>query len=131
MNASNAELIRRRNGESLLTNGYQVKLEAADQWERWLIELQITLKMIIGTKGIALDYVIRQNDTPDLSDQANWEERARLAAPHAGNTYRMDTLSVHGVILRNIAENSYAYTYVKTNIRLDDGRVDIKALKSR
>ena len=89
------------------------------------------MKIIIGTKGIALDYVIRQNDTPDLSDQANWEERARLAAPRDGNTYRLDTLSVHGVILRNIAENSDAYTYVKTNIRLDDGRVDIKALKAR
>ena len=62
-----------KKGESLLTNNFQVTLKAADQWERWLIELQSTLKMIIGTKGIALDYVIRKNDTPDLSDQANWE----------------------------------------------------------
>ena len=101
---------QKKKGESLLTNYFQVKLEAADQWERWLIELQSTLKMIIGTKGIVLDYEIRQNDMPDLSNQANWEERARLAAPHAGNTYRLDTLSVHGVILRHIAENSDAYT---------------------
>ena len=55
----------KKKGESLLTNNFQVKLESADQWERWLIELQSTLKMIIGTKGIALDYVIRQNDMPD------------------------------------------------------------------
>ena len=87
--------------------------------------------MIIGAKGIALDYVIRQNYTPGLSDQANWEERAVLAAPHAGNTYGLDKLAVHGVILRNISSSSYAYTYVKTNIRLDDGRVDIKALRAR
>ena len=40
-------------------------------------------------------------------------------------------MAVHGVILRNIAEYSDAYTYVKTNIRLDDGRVDIKALRAR
>ena len=59
--------------------------------------------MIICAKGIALDYAIRQNDTPDLSDQSNWEERARLTAPRAGNTYRMDALAVHGVILSNIA----------------------------
>ena len=57
--------------------------------------------MIIGAKGIALYCVIRKNDTPDLSNQANWEERAILAAPHAGNTYRIDTLAIHGVILRN------------------------------
>ena len=59
--------------------------------------------MIIGAKGIPLGYVIRQNDMPDLSDQANREERAILAAPHAGNKNRLDALAVHGVILRNIA----------------------------
>ena len=87
--------------------------------------------MIIGARGIALEYVIGQNDMPDLSDQEKWEERSRLAAPHAGNKYRLDTLAVHGVILRNIAESSDAYTYVKMNIRLDDGRVDIKELRAR
>ena len=51
---------QKKKGESLLTNNFQVKLETADQWERWLIELQSTLKMIIGGKGIALDYVIRK-----------------------------------------------------------------------
>ena len=96
-----------------------------------MIELQSILKMIIGAKGIALDYVIRQNDTPDLSDQSNWEERARLAAPHDGYTYRMDVLDVHGVILRNIAESSDAYTYAKTNIRQDNGRFNITALRAR
>ena len=122
---------QKKKGESLLTNDFQVNLESADQWERWLIELQSTLKMIIGAKGIALNYVIRQNDTPDLSDQDNWEERARLAAPHAVNTYRVDTLAVHGVILLNIAESSDMYTYVKTNIRLDNCRVDTKTLRAR
>ena len=55
--------------------------------------------MIIGANSITLDYVIRKNDTPDLSDQSNWEERDRLSAPNAGNAYRLDTLAVHGVIL--------------------------------
>ena len=89
---------QKKEGESLLTKDFEAKLEAADQWERWLIELQSTLKMIIGVKGIALDYVIRQHDTPYLSNQSNWEERARLASPHAVNTYRLDTLAIHGVI---------------------------------
>ena len=43
----------------------------------------------------------------------------------------MYELAVHGVILRNISEYSVAYTYVKTNIRRDDGRVDITALRAR
>ena len=67
----------------------------------------------------------------DPSDPNNWEERARLAAHCTGNTYRLDALAVHGVILRNIASSSDAYTYVRTNIRRDDGRVDITALRAR
>ena len=121
----------KKKGGSLLTNDFQVKLESAYQWERWLIELQSTLKIIIGAKGITLDYIIRQNDMPYLSDQANWEERARFAAPHAGNTCRLYALAVHGVILRNISESSELYTYVKTNIRPDYGRVDITVLRVR
>ena len=35
------------------------------------------------------------------------------------------------MILRNISESSDAYTYLKTNIRLDYGRFDIKALRAR
>ena len=35
----------KKKGYSFLTNDFQVKLEAADQWERWLIELQSTLKL--------------------------------------------------------------------------------------
>ena len=87
--------------------------------------------MIIGAKGISIDYVIRQNDMPEFSHQSNWEERDRLTAPYSGNTYRLDELAVHGVILRNIAEYSDAYTYVKKNIRQDDRRVDITELSAR
>ena len=68
---------------------------------------------------------------PDLSNQDKWEERDRLAAPRAGNTYILDPLAVHGMILHNIAESSDAYTYVKTNTRQDDGRVYITALRAR
>ena len=62
---------QKKKGESLLTNNFQVKLEAANQWERWLMDLQSTLKIIIGAKGIAIGYMIRQNDMPDLSNQDN------------------------------------------------------------
>ena len=80
--------------------------------------------MIICVKGIGINYVIRQNDMTDLSNQPNWEKSSRLADPHAENIYRLDALAIHDVILRKIAESSDAYTYVKTNIRLDNGRGD-------
>ena len=122
---------QKRKGEAMLTDDFQVKLESAIQWERWEIELNSHLKMIIGANGIALSYVIRDNSTPDHSNQGSWEEKARLAAPHSGSKYTMDKLAVHNIIARNISETSHAYTYIKPTIRQNDGRTDIVALKAR
>ena len=43
----------------------------------------------------------------------------------------MEKLVVHNIITCNILETSHAYTYIKTNIRNNDGRVDTEALKYR
>ena len=59
-------------GESLITTPFQVQLETATQWDRWAIELEINLKMNIGANGIALSYVIREDDDPNLADQETW-----------------------------------------------------------
>ena len=48
---------------------FQVQLETATQWNRWAIELEINLNMIIGAKGIAISYVIREHDYPNLAYQ--------------------------------------------------------------
>ena len=122
---------QRKAGESLVTTAFQVKLETAMQWDRWIIELESNLKMIIGASGIALSYVIRENDAPDLTEQVTWETKANLRAPHAGSAYIQDKLTVHNIVLRNIADGSDAFTYVKAHIRKDDGRVDVKALRDR
>ena len=35
-------------GDSLITTSFQVQLVAAGKWDRWLVELKINLKMIVG-----------------------------------------------------------------------------------
>ena len=54
-----------------------------------------------------------------------------LAAPHKGNVYLQDKLTVHNIILRNIADGLDAFTYVKHYLKKDDGRLDIQALRGR
>ena len=54
-----------------------------------------------------------------------------LAAPHKGNAYLQDKLTVHNIILRNIADGSDAFTYVKPYLKKDDRRLDIQALRRR
>ena len=70
--------------------------------DRWAIELESNLKMIIRAKGIALSYVIREDDDPNLADQETWECKAMIAAPRKVNAYLQDKLTVHNIILRNI-----------------------------
>ena len=54
-----------------------------------------------------------------------------MAVPLTGRLYKQDNPTVHNIILRNISDASDAFTYVKPYIKKDDGRNDIKALRSR
>ena len=54
-----------------------------------------------------------------------------MAVPLTGRLYKQDNHTVHNITLRNIADASDAFTYVKIYIKKGDGRTDIKALRSR
>ena len=78
--------------------------------------MESNLKIIIGAKGIAISYVIREDDDPNLADQETWDHKAMLAAPHEDNAYLQDKLTVHNIILRNIADGLDSFTYVKPHL---------------
>jgi hypothetical protein len=118
-------------GEALIASDFAVKLKDEKQWERWELELQTTLSNIIGALGISLDYVIRAQKEPIIDGNLSWDKMAVLAAPHSGPEYQVDRRTVHGIIMRNISEDSEAYTYVKPKIKLHDGRKDIENLRKR
>ena len=117
-----------KTGKSLICTKFQVKLKNRTQWERWTVELNAILGGIVGSTGIVLKYVIWKDDAPVLLANVEWEEMAIAAVPLQGNKYKQDRKLVHQIILRNIAEDSDAYTYLKPNIRMEDGRTDFKAL---
>ena len=54
-----------------------------------------------------------------------------LEAPLTRRLYKQYYRTVHNIILRNISDLSDAFTYVKPYIKKEDGRTDIKALRSR
>ena len=87
--------------------------------------------MIIGAKGIALSYFIREDDDPNLADQGTWEHKAMLTAPHKGNAYLQDKLTVHNIIICNNADGLDAFTYEKPYLKKDDRRLDIQALRGQ
>ena len=122
---------QRKSGESLVTVNFVSKLKKGSQWERWQEELKSVLGGIIGLKGINLTYAIRIDEIPNLEEQETWEERARVAARLDGPEYRQDRKLVHQFILRNISEDSDAYTYIKSKLEKENGREDIIALRYR
>ena len=121
----------KKSGESLVTSDFVVKLKNSAQWERWKVELNATLSSIIGAKGVPLSYVIRHDDDPDNDPTLSWDEKFEYSVLLEGPEYTIDKRTVHQIIIRNVAEDSDAYTYIKPKVNREDGRVDIKALENR
>ena len=123
---------QRKAGESLVNQEFASKLKNSAQWERWKVELSSTLGSIIGAKGVPLTYVIREADAAAIDiDGATWDKKFIDAIELSGPEYNIDRQIVHAIILRNVAEDSDAYTYIKPNIRRENGRLDMISLKGR
>ena len=95
------------------------------------MELESNQKIIIGAQGIPLYYIIRENNAPDQTERNTWGEKAVLVTALTGRLYKQDKLTVHNIILPNISDTLDAFTYVKPYIKKDDGKTDIKLLRSR
>ena len=54
-----------------------------------------------------------------------------LEVPLTGRLYKQDNLTLHNIILRNIDDASDAFTYVKSYIKKDNVRSEVRLLRSR
>ena len=122
---------QKKEGESYRDSTFNTKLKSAAQWEKWIEELESTLCQIIGVRGVPLSYVIKESDAPTFDPTVTYEEAVTEAMSLSGVEFTHDARTVHKIILKNIHEDSDAYTYVKPLIRHRDGRRDIKALRTR
>ena len=118
-------------GESLITSSFDTKLKNRAQWDRWCTELKALLNTIIGARGIALSYVVRDPSLPIPEEFSSYEEQAIWTGPHDGMQFDLDKKTVHNVIIRNIAESSDAYIYLKPSIKQEDGAEDMRLLRER
>ena len=122
---------QRKVGESFHDASFNNKLKSQTQWEKFSEELESTLSMIIGTNGVPLNYVIRRVAEPSFNIELSYEEAIIQAVPLVGEEFRVDARTVHQLILKNVSEDSDAYTYIKPLLRFRDGRRDILALRER
>ena len=122
---------QKKAGESYLDSEFNIKLKSTVQWEKWYEELQATLGQIIGVRGVPLSYLIREDETPNFDPDVDYEDALDQAMTLEGAEYTQDARTVHKLITKNIAEDSDAYTYIKTLTRFRNGRRDILALRER
>lgn len=115
--------------ESLITSSFDTKLKNRSQWERWCTELKALLNAIVGPRGVALAYVIRNTAVTAPETFASYEDQALWICPHAGMKFELDRKAVHNIIIRNIAENSDAYIYLKPSINRENGAEDMRLLR--
>ena len=72
------------------------------QFERFCDELESRLAMIIGSQGVPLTYVIRENEDAIFRDDVPYGEAAILAVPLSGTKFELDSRTVHQLILKNV-----------------------------
>ena len=118
-------------GESFHDADFNTKLKTQSQWDKFIEELESTLGMIIGVKGVLLTYVIRETEDAEFDDDLDYDNAIINAVELMGEDYKIDARTVHQLILRNVHEDSDAYTYIKPLLRRPDGCLDILALCDR
>ena len=136
--ALNSSMVRERRrreqkkiGESFLDTDFNTKLKSQSQWEKFMEELESTLAMIVGANGVPLSYVIRRTEEPEYDEDLQYDEAVIHAVALDGEDFKIDARTVHQLILRNVHEDSDAYTYIKPLLRRRNGRLDITALRQR
>ena len=118
-------------GKDLMSKSFTVKLLSRKEYERWSQELFDTCSSIIGAAGIPLSYVIRENEDPILEGHPDWETKVIAAAPLSGSVFKIDTATVHNLILNNIGAESDAYIWIKPHLNQRNGRLDLAGLKAQ
>ena len=118
-------------GEGLIDTTFNNKLKTQSQWAKFNEELNSTLSMIIGVKGVPLSYVIRKEEAPAFDGTLPYDKAVIQGTAITGPAFVQDAQTVHRIILHNVPENSDAYTYLKPVLRRQDGRDDMLRLRDR
>ena len=103
-------------------------LESERKWKQWEEKFVNYTRCHLGTSGIPLSYVIREEDDPDdRDDHPDFITRTIYQATHDGEHYAADRLSVFNMIV-SFTTGHPSGDWIKTTLRYSDGRRSMKAL---
>ena len=106
-------------------------LESEKKWIEWEEKIVTMLGMIPGANGVPLSYVIRAVAEPDRTALTgmSFVQKTIACSPLRGTTFEADSRSVHQIILKYV-QGTDAYQWIKPDLKLEDGRRDMIALRN-
>lgn len=104
------------------------KLVGEKKWVEWQSAMENYLSTIIGSFGVPLAYVIRENDDPQPDGHTDFVQRCVACAPLQGVHYESDKRQVHQLIL-GFVQGETAEEWIKGIKTRCDGRRDMRLLR--
>lgn len=104
-------------------------LERESKWKEWEEKFVNYLRLHLGSSGVPLSYVIRENDEPDTTTVfTDFINKTVACAPLNGEHYDADKLTVFNFIV-SFTTGQPSGDWVKDSIRFSNGRRSMKALR--
>ena len=104
-------------------------LRSERDWEKWEEIFYNYTRAFIGTHGVPLCYVIRENDDPDYTtDHGDFINKTIACAPLSGEQYFADRLAVFNMIV-NFTTGESSNQWIKHTLKSSNGRLSMKALR--
>ena len=98
------------------------------RWEDWNSTVSNYFRMIPGSDGVPLSYILREHDAPDLTPNPDFKDDYVKNAPLVGTSFVSDAREVHAAIRKLIMGNTEAEAIIKPHESECNGRLDWKAL---
>jgi hypothetical protein len=104
-------------------------LEKESKWKEWEEKFLNYLRLHLGSSGIPLSYVVRDNDDPDTTtEQPEFINKTVACAPLNGEHFDADKLTVFNFIV-SFTTGQPSGDWVKDTVRFSNGRRSMKALR--
>lgn len=104
-------------------------LKSEKQWKEWEEKFINYARSQLGSNGIPLSYVIRENEQPDTDAvHPDFVNKTIACAPLAGEYYSADRLAVFNFIV-SFTTGQPSGDWIKNTLKFADGRRSMQALR--
>jgi len=104
-------------------------LKSEKQWKEWEEKFVNYARSQLGSNGVPLSYVVRENEKPDTETiHPDFVNKTIACAPLAGEYYSADRLAVFNFIV-SFTTGQPSGDWIKNTLKFADGRRSMQALR--